>query len=166
MAERVDRLIEHCTSRFFATSASGTDDEAPVLIVGMPRSGTTLVEQIISSHPLVGAGGELGFWVKAGNEWDRSEEWAQSVETSRPDWQQTTAPVSAGIVPTAARVTDKQSHNRMDWSHPGGLPTVRASFIVDDLLDTCLSIYCTPFVTDITKATRQIWRFSTASMHV
>lgn len=32
--------------------------DAPIFIVGMPRSGTTLVEQIISSHPLVCAGGE------------------------------------------------------------------------------------------------------------
>jgi tetratricopeptide (TPR) repeat protein len=32
----------------------------PVFIVGMPRSGTTLVEQILASHPLVAAGGERG----------------------------------------------------------------------------------------------------------
>jgi len=34
---------------------------APIFIVGMPRSGTTLVEQIISSHPLVTGAGELPF---------------------------------------------------------------------------------------------------------
>ena len=34
----------------------------PVLIVGMPRSGSTLTEQILSSHPDVAAGGELEFW--------------------------------------------------------------------------------------------------------
>jgi tetratricopeptide (TPR) repeat protein len=43
-------------------SPAGRDDELPVLIVGMPRSGTTLVEQILSSHPAVAAGGELTFW--------------------------------------------------------------------------------------------------------
>ena len=37
-------------------------DDLPVLIVGAPRSGTTLVEQILSSHPAVAAGGELPFW--------------------------------------------------------------------------------------------------------
>ena len=37
-------------------------EDMPVFIVGMPRSGTTLVEQILSSHPAVGAGGELRFW--------------------------------------------------------------------------------------------------------
>ena len=36
-------------------------EHAPIFIVGMPRSGTTLVEQIISSHPLVTGAGELPF---------------------------------------------------------------------------------------------------------
>jgi len=44
----------------------------PVLILGMPRSGTTLVEQIVSMHPEVGAGGELNFWNERGAEWHRS----------------------------------------------------------------------------------------------
>lgn len=37
------------------------DAPRPVFIVGLPRSGTTLVEQIVSSHPKVHAGGEIGF---------------------------------------------------------------------------------------------------------
>ena len=40
---------------------------APIFIVGMPRSGTTLVEQIISSHPLVTGAGELPFVSKFGS---------------------------------------------------------------------------------------------------
>ena len=43
---------------------SGPDDELPVFIVGMIRSGTTLLEQILSSHPKVKAGGELPFWIQ------------------------------------------------------------------------------------------------------
>ena len=38
---------------------SGSPSDVPVLIVGMPRSGTTLVEQILASHPEVHGGGEL-----------------------------------------------------------------------------------------------------------
>jgi tetratricopeptide (TPR) repeat protein len=38
---------------------SGLRSEAPIFIVGMPRSGTSLVEQIIASHPEVYGGGEL-----------------------------------------------------------------------------------------------------------
>ena len=37
----------------------GARSELPVFIVGMPRSGTTLVEQILASHPLVHGAGEL-----------------------------------------------------------------------------------------------------------
>lgn len=39
----------------------GCDDKTPVFVLGMPRSGTTLVEQILSSHPLVHGAGELEF---------------------------------------------------------------------------------------------------------
>jgi len=37
----------------------GVSDEAPIFIVGMPRSGSTLIEQILSSHPQVWGAGEL-----------------------------------------------------------------------------------------------------------
>lgn len=40
---------------------SAISEIAPIFIVGMPRSGTTLVEQIVSSHPLVTGAGELPF---------------------------------------------------------------------------------------------------------
>lgn len=37
----------------------GLDDPSPIFIVGMPRTGTTLVDRILSSHPQVGSAGEL-----------------------------------------------------------------------------------------------------------
>jgi tetratricopeptide (TPR) repeat protein len=40
----------------------GSDSEMPIFIFGMPRSGTTLVEQILASHPNVYGGGELQFF--------------------------------------------------------------------------------------------------------
>jgi tetratricopeptide (TPR) repeat protein len=43
----------------------GLDDERPVFIVGMPRSGSTLVEQILSSHPDVYGAGEVKHLSKA-----------------------------------------------------------------------------------------------------
>ena len=49
------------TPSFFAErTGSGASDPAPIFIVGLPRSGSTLVEQILASHPLVEAVGELG----------------------------------------------------------------------------------------------------------
>jgi hypothetical protein len=45
---------------FLASHAgSGNKDRTPIFIVGMPRSGTTLVEQILASHPMVFGAGEL-----------------------------------------------------------------------------------------------------------
>lgn len=38
---------------------SGISEKTPIFITGMPRSGTTLIEQILSSHPMVYGGGEL-----------------------------------------------------------------------------------------------------------
>ena len=40
-------------------SGAGDPSTAPIFVIGMPRSGTTLVEQIIASHPLVFGAGEL-----------------------------------------------------------------------------------------------------------
>ena len=59
----VHRLITgDTTPDFFQQNRDvGSSSELPVLILGMPRSGTTRVEQIVSSHPEVGAGGELPF---------------------------------------------------------------------------------------------------------
>src|SRR5205823_5712543 len=67
-AETVDRIVETFTADFLSRNAGlGSDWEAPVFVLGMPRSGTTLVEQILSSHPQVAAGDELTFW----GEWTR-----------------------------------------------------------------------------------------------
>ena len=43
-----------------------SDTEAPILVLGLPRSGTTLTERILSRHPKVSGAGELGYWDSAG----------------------------------------------------------------------------------------------------
>jgi len=50
---------EVCTPAFLSDNSSGSDSREPIFIVGMPRTGTTLVERILSSHPDVFAAGEL-----------------------------------------------------------------------------------------------------------
>lgn len=55
------------TKEFFITRGSaGADTESPIFIVGMPRSGSTLVEQILSSHPEVEALGEIANLTETG----------------------------------------------------------------------------------------------------
>jgi hypothetical protein len=54
---------EHCGSLFTGAAhcagGRGARSDLPAFVVGMPRSGTTLVEQILASHPMVHGAGEL-----------------------------------------------------------------------------------------------------------
>jgi tetratricopeptide (TPR) repeat protein len=57
---RIDGLIASCSGEFFSMVADeGIRSEVPVFIVGMPRSGTSLVEQIAATHSRVAGAGEL-----------------------------------------------------------------------------------------------------------
>ena len=59
----VDGLIEAFDVDFFSRLAgTGSDSRRPVFVFGMPRSGTTLVEQILASHSRVHGAGELRAW--------------------------------------------------------------------------------------------------------
>lgn len=60
------RRIEAFSLERMARMPHGSDSDLPVLIVGTPRSGTTLTEQIVSSHSKVAGAGELGFWGRLG----------------------------------------------------------------------------------------------------
>lgn len=55
--ERIETIF---TAELIAKKSGGGDPSAmPIFVIGMPRSGTTLIEQIIASHPLVHGAGEL-----------------------------------------------------------------------------------------------------------
>ncbi len=53
-------LIQHITSSFFSKYRHfGNASQQPIFIIGMPRSGTSLIEQILASHPDIHGAGEL-----------------------------------------------------------------------------------------------------------
>jgi tetratricopeptide (TPR) repeat protein len=59
-ARFVDRMIAGFTPELFARLAgAGDDTDRPLFIIGLPRSGTTLVEQVLASHSRVHWAGEL-----------------------------------------------------------------------------------------------------------
>jgi len=53
------RLMELCTPAFLAKRAPEQAGPAPIFIVGMPRSGTTLLERMLGNHPEIANAGEL-----------------------------------------------------------------------------------------------------------
>ncbi len=57
--DSVDRCIRTFTAEIFAKHSGGCDAPDPIFIVGMPRAGSTLIEQILSSHSLVEGTSEL-----------------------------------------------------------------------------------------------------------
>jgi tetratricopeptide (TPR) repeat protein len=147
----IDRLIAHCTPEFFVPAPElGKDDATPVLIVGMPRSGTTLVEQIISMHPEVGAGGELNFWNERGAEWHRPRVAGEEMPFVFSEFLSKAAADYLGllraIAPKAARVTDKMPFNFL-WAALIHLAFPRGIIIHcrRAAVDTALSIHQTYF---------------------
>jgi len=94
----------------------------PIFVFGMPRTGTTLVERILSSHPDVCSAGELrDFGISLREAWGSSRPFGEAVadmeELGRIDWHRVgeiylaRARAAAGTGGTGARFVDKLPHN-------------------------------------------------------
>jgi tetratricopeptide (TPR) repeat protein len=128
----------------------------PIFIVGMPRSGTTLVEQILSMYPEVAAAGELMDISLLADELQESlEHTSPAKDISRLSREQCDSSAQryldllGGRYPNALRVTDKMPQN---FLHLGWIallfPGARVIHCVRDPMDTCLSCYFQMFTGD------------------
>ena len=127
-------------------SAPSAGSDLPVLVVGMMRSGTTLVEQILSSHPEIGAGGELPFWGETATRLNYPASELIIDAAKRHQISDEYIALLRRIAPAARRVTDKTPQNFL-WL---GLihsiaPAARIIHCRRNPIDTCLSIYFTHF---------------------
>lgn len=139
----VDDMIRLYTRRNLTQALDGASESArPVFVVGMMRSGTTLVEQIIASHPDAIGAGELDFW----NAMLHKQK--QSLQQKLPDGASAKKLADSYVKelarrsPGALRVVDKSTFN----SDCIGLihcvfPQARFIYLRRDPLDTCLSCY-------------------------
>jgi Flp pilus assembly protein TadD len=153
--EDVSRLIEVFDAGFFGERGDfGDPSELPVFIVGMPRSGTTLVEQILSAHPAAYGAGELsdmadlarGLRQRLGSDADYPACVPQmDAATAGAAASEYLASVSARA-PDAARVTDKLPGNFLFLGLIALLfPRARIVVCRRHPLDVALSIYFTDF---------------------
>ena len=124
----------------------------PVFIVGMPRSGTSLVEQILSCHGQVFGAGELGALGNAAATLDATGlPYPRSLESLSPAAADRIAATYlaeiASLDSSADYVTDKMPLNLMYLDLVEALlPQSRVIHCVRDPLDTCLSCYMIDFV--------------------
>src|SRR6516225_1982580 len=146
----VDQLIDRCGPGFIAqASALGNSDPSCVLILGMPRSGTTLMEQIISRHPQVSAGGEINFWNERGAEW-RQGVAARADDSFVPQSAARYLRLLRALGPKSLRVTDKMPFNFL-WAGLIHRAFPRATIIHcrRAAIDTALSIHQTLFAPEL-----------------
>lgn len=133
----------------------GDQSTVPVFIIGMPRSGTTLVEQILASHPQIFGAGELSHFQVAAAQLLQLSGSVQSFSglMQRISDQQlgalgaSYAKALHSAAPDAARITNKMPANFLLAGLIAlALPNARIIHVRRDPLDTCFSCFATVFL--------------------
>jgi len=147
----VDGIAGFFDAPTLARLRGGDPSEVPVFVLGMPRSGTTLTEQIIASHPEAHGAGELPDLLNmANNPGNTTDQAARQIRY--PQTMQGLAPADirlmgsryvAGVTeraPDAARITDKMPANFfcVGLIHLM-LPNAKIIHVMRNPVDTCVS---------------------------
>lgn len=137
-------IIEACSAEALSRlGGSGAPSRLPVFVIGMPRSGTTLIEQILASHSEVHGAGELKYLYRLVNRFGRYPGSVASLDAPRlaelgRDYLAQVAPLAGG----RRHVVDKMPSNFLYAGLiPLLLPGARIIHCRRDPVDTCLSCY-------------------------
>jgi tetratricopeptide (TPR) repeat protein len=154
--DRFSSVVDELTQVFSAQKLGsvpvpGVGSARAIFIVGMPRSGTTLVEQILASHSQIAAGGELATITSIATDIAKSPEGyprglfsldAGALSRHAERYLAKLTSISAD----ALRVTDKMPFNFLHLGLVAALcPDARIIHCRRDALDTCTSCYFTTF---------------------
>ncbi|MBD3317706.1 MAG: tetratricopeptide repeat protein [Chitinivibrionales bacterium] len=148
---RLEELKRRFNRRYYRTHSSrGSQSERPLFIVGMPRSGTSLVEQILASHPAVFGAGELSIIPTIAprlfnaDKPDRSTA-TLSAETLSAYAESYLKHISA-VAGDSPKVTDKMPANQLHlWLIALLFPNTRIIHCTRDPLDNCTACYIRNF---------------------
>lgn len=160
----IDKLIRFCDWNFFVQSPRSTQtSDRPIFIVGMPRSGTTLTEQILASHPDVYGAGEIITFpniimqlptsTRSGLPYPDNLKvlTTESLDSLAAGYLQELAKLNN----TTRRITDKTLVNFLYLGLISLMfPKARIIHCIRDPRDTCLSIYFQNFDESHNYATR------------
>lgn len=147
--ELFERLRETFTGDLMRTAEGGDPSRLPVFVIGMPRSGTTLVEQILASHSQVFGGGEHDDFRRAVSSFTRSKGATRFLELLPTLKAEEFGQIGAGYLdritagaPAADRIVDKMPSN---FIFAGlihlALPQARIIHVSRDPVDTCFSCF-------------------------
>ena len=161
--EELDQVRSMYTSEFIqASQGAGHPTSLPIFIVGMPRSGSTLIEQILASHPQVFGAGEL-------HNLPAAVESALMDPRGSADTKQNMRDIGARYIaaierlaPGATRITDKMPQN---FVFAGlihlALPNATIIHTIRDPIDTCMSCFSIMFTSqqDFTYDLAELGRY-------
>jgi tetratricopeptide (TPR) repeat protein len=161
LAARIDGLIATYDADFFAHRTHfGCNTDQPVLIVGLPRSGTTLTEQILAAHPLLHGAGELPDLARIAirSTEDREKPWQAAlmldVIKSRALADEYLRALRDSAPRERLRISDKSPLNFFHLAFAALLfPGARVVHCRRDARDTALSIWMENFNADQRYAT-------------
>ncbi|WP_316234191.1 sulfotransferase [Bradyrhizobium sp. SZCCHNR1098] len=161
-----------------ARAGHGDPSHAPVFVIGMPRSGTSLIEQILASHPAVHGAGEVNYFAAAAGLF---------TDRARGDYPEMLAQLSDADVTALARaylqrftelpastqrIVDKMPSNFLfaGLIHLA-LPNARIIHVWRNPIDTCLSCYTQlfaepqPFAYDLAELGRYYRAYEALMSH-